>query len=85
LYIFEHENGPVLDRANKDTPRFIGCLCLHDGTTLVHPHDDDFQYVYAQRTSVDRAWDVLEDGTPYWVDAHALRMTRRMAKKVTKK
>jgi hypothetical protein len=85
LYIFEHENGPMLDRANKDTPRFIGCLCLHDGTTFIHPHDDDFQQIYMQRTAVSNAWDVLDDGTPYWVDAHALRMTRRLSKRVCKK
>lgn len=84
LWIYEHENGSILDRTNKDTPRFIGCLKLHDGT-LVHPHDDDFQRVYAQRTDVERAWDLMEDGkTPYWVDTHALRMTRRLAKRVKK-
>lgn len=83
LFIFEHENGKVLDRHNKDTPRFIGCLQLADGT-YVHPQDSDFQRIYSKRTDVTCAWDVCGQ-EPYWVDTHALRMTRRCAKNSKKK
>lgn len=86
LYIFEHEGGAMLNRQNKDTPRFIGCLLMGDGVTYVHPQDGDFQRIYADRRDVSRAWDVSEqDGTPYWVDTHALRMLKREAKKNKKK
>lgn len=81
LFIFEHVNGPLINRANKDTPRFIGVFQMADGSTLVHPQDQDFRRVYAQRANITQAWDILEDGLPYWCDAHAHRMCKRMSKK----
>lgn len=82
LFIFEHESGALLNRANKDTPRFIGVLQLANGTYVL-PHDPDFQRIYKDRQDVSKAWHV-DDGEPYWCDAHANRMVKRHAKKSIK-
>lgn len=83
LFIFEHESGDVLNRQNKDTPRFVGVLQMANGV-FVYPHDDDFQQIYADRSDAEHGWKILDDGTPYWCDTHALRMFKRLEKKLKK-
>ena len=81
LYHFVCNNGDFIDRRNPLTQKYVGVLRVFNKNTrnytYVHPLNDDLSQIYAQRTDVSRAWDVLPsaDGnsTPYWVDRYAQR------------
>lgn len=71
-------DGDFIDRTNPLTPKYVGVLRVFNKYTqqytFVHPLNDDLAQMYAKRTDISRAWDVLEeDGSPYWVDRYAQR------------
>jgi hypothetical protein len=77
LYYFVCD-GDFIDRTNPLTPKYVGVLRVFNKYTqqymFVHPLNDDLAQMYAERTDISRAWDVLPgDGSPYWVDRYAQR------------
>jgi len=80
LYYFACDDASM-DRTNPLTSKYVGVLRVFNARlqcyTLVHPLNDDLAQMYAQRTDVSRAWEILPDQTPYWVDRYAQRQCKK--------
>jgi hypothetical protein len=72
---------PSVERCCELTPKYVGVLRVFHPKIqrylYVHPLNDDFAKMYEGRCDDSRALEVLVDGTPYWVDAYAMRMLKK--------
>jgi hypothetical protein len=80
LYHFVCPDPSIVRENGSIIPKFVGVLRVVSSSgscTYVHPLNDDLAQMYAERTDISRAWEILQDETPYWVDRYALRVAKR--------
>lgn len=81
LYHFVNTDS-CITRQTQRTQKYIGVFCVrleNDDCVYVHPLDADWKHIYnGTRDDVSQAYDILDDGTPYWTDVY-------VAKKIKKK
>jgi hypothetical protein len=80
MYYFICDDDSV-GRRNPLTPKYVGVLRVFHATlrqyVYVYPLDADLRQMYSERKDASRAWDVLLDGTPYWIDVYAQRKCKK--------
>lgn len=81
LYHFVNTDS-CITRQTQRTQKYIGVFCVQlqnsDRCVYVHPLDADWKQMYdGVRDDIARAYDVLDDGTPYWTDVYAAKKLKK--------
>ncbi len=71
FYLFKNTDPKV--QRNQVIPVYEAAYYCSDGNYYIRVQKRYLKKAYAkkQRCDKSRMWDLLEDGTPYWVDRHA--------------
>ena len=71
---FCHVDDKIGRNDNKLEPKYVAVFCVGDG--YVHPQAAHYKQAYAnsKRTAWARAWEMMDDGTPYWCCLMTIRV-----------
>lgn len=72
---WKHEDPHVL-RTDKTEPMWMAAFRVTDPDRYVRPQQKHLKAIYrsCDRRDSGRAWDTMDDGTPYWTDLYAIRV-----------